>query len=233
MDKELSFVEHLDELRLRIIISLAVLAVSSCMAFLYASEIIVILKSPASGVIDRLVFFNPADAFMVYIKVSLFAGLVVSMPVIFYQLWGFVSPAIDERIRKNGLLFLAATAGMFTAGGSFGYFVLLPAAFKFLLSFARDGLEPLISVSSYISFVIGFVLACGAVFEMPVLSYLLSRMGIINHLIMRRAWKYALIFIFIAAAIITPTPDIFNMTMLAIPMLLLYEVSIWVSWLVK
>ncbi len=233
MDKESSLVEHLEELRLRILISLAVLVISTCVAFPYASKVIAILKYPARGVIDRLAFFHPVDAFMAYFKVSFFVGLIVSMPVILYQLWVFVSPAIDEKIRKKGIVLLVSSTGMFLAGAAFGFFVLLPAAFKFLLSFSRDGLEPIISVLNYTSFVMGFILGCGVVFEMPILSYLLSKMGVINHIILRRAWKYALILIFIAAAVITPTPDVFNMTMMAIPMLLLYELSIWVSWFAR
>lgn len=229
----MSLVEHLEELRARVIKSLAVLAVSSALAFPHASKLIAILKFPASGMIDKLVFFNPSDAFMTSIKVSFFAGLIASMPVILFQLWMFLSPAIDSRLARNSIIFLAFSSGAFLAGLAFGFFMLLPAAFKFLLSFSRDGLEPLISVSGYTSFVMGIVLGCGAVFEMPILSYLLSKMGIVNHRMLRKAWKYAVIFIFIAAAILTPTPDVFNMTMLAIPMLLLYELSIWVSMLAR
>ena len=141
----------------------------------------------------------------------------------------FISPAMEEKMRKYGLIFGISFAAAFICGGLFGFFLLLPAALKFLLNFAKESLEPVISVSKYTSFAMGLVLGCGLVFEMPVLSYLLSKTGIISSGFLRSKWKYAVIVIFIIAAMITPTPDIFDMTILALPMLLLYELSIWVS----
>lgn len=227
--KELTLVEHIEELRRRIIVSLVFFTLFSIAIFPYVPDLLAILKAPSSGMIDKLVFFNPAEAFLVYIKIALASGLVLSVPVILYQLWAFISPAIGPKAGGYGLGFLVFSVGAFVLGGSFGFFVLLPAALKFLLSFAGDSLEPLISVSSYTSFVLGLILCSGIVFEMPVLSFLLSRLGIINYRFLRKIWKYAVVAIFIVAAIVTPTPDIFNMTILAIPMLFLYELSIWVS----
>lgn len=229
MDKELTLVEHLEELRRRIVVSLILVAVISVFAFPFTSRVLTILKAPSSGMIEKLVFFNPAEAFLIHIKISFFTGLVISIPVILYQLWAFISPAIEYKTKRNGLLFLFSSVGAFALGVSFGFFVLLPTALKFLLEFAGGALEPLISVSSYMSFVLGLTLGCGLVFEMPVLSFLLSKLGIINHRFLRKVWKYAVLIIFIIAAIVTPTPDVFNMTILALPMLILYEVSIWVS----
>jgi len=229
MDKELTLVEHLEELRRRIIVSLVLVIIFSVFAFPFAPRALAILKAPSSGMIPRLVFFSPPEAFLIHIKIAFFIGLMLSMPVILYQLWAFIAPAIAYNTRRRGFLFLFSSVGAFICGASFGFFILLPTALKFLLGFSRDTLEPMISVSSYISFVLGLVLGCGLVFEMPVLSYLLSKIGLINHRFLRRVWKYAVIIIFIIAAVVTPTPDVFNMTALAIPMLFLYEVSIWVS----
>ena len=229
MDKELTLVEHLEELRRRIIISLILITAISVFAFPFTPRVLTILKAPSSGMIEKLVFFNPSEAFLIHIKIAFFVGLAISMPVIMYQLWAFISPAIEYKTKKHGLLFLLSSLGTFIGGASFGFFVLLPAAFKFLLSFSGDSLDPVISASSYISFVLGLTLGCGLVFEMPVLSFLLSKIGIINYRFLRKTWKYAAIAIFIAAAIVTPTPDVFNMTIVAIPMLFLYELSIWVS----
>jgi len=117
----------------------------------------------------------------------------------------------------------------FFSGILFGYFFLLPAALKFLIGFASGVLQPMISVSEYLSFVLGLLLGCGLVFEMPVLSFLLARLGMLDYRLLRRSWKYAVLVIFIIAAIITPTPDAFNMCLMALPMLGLYEVSIWVA----
>jgi len=229
MDKELTLVEHLEELRRRIIVSLILVTVISVFAFPFTSKVLTILRAPSSGMIEKLVFFNPAEAFLIHIKIAFFTGLVISVPVILYQLWAFISPAIGHKTKRHGILFLISSIGTFALGVSFGFFVLLPTALKFLLTFAGDALEPVISVSSYMSFVLGLTLGCGLVFEMPVLSFLLSKLGIINHRFLRSVWKYAVIIIFIIAAIVTPTPDVFNMTILALPMLFLYEVSIWVS----
>ena len=229
MDKELTLIGHLEELRRRIIISsIAVIAIS-VLAFPLAYKALEILKAPSAGMIEKLAFFTPAEAFLVHIKVAFFIGLVFSMPVILYQVWLFISPAIGDKMRRMGAMFLFSSLGAFASGAAFGYFILLPAALKFLLSFSAESLAPVISVSGYISFVLGLILGSGLVFEMPVLSYLLTKIGVINHRYLRRIWKYAVVAIFIAAAIVTPTPDVFNMTIMAIPMLVLYEISIWVS----
>lgn len=229
MYKELTFVEHLEELRRRIIISLILITIASILAFPFAPTILAVLKAPSLGVIGKLIFFNPSEAFLIHIKIAFFAGFAVSMPVILYQLWAFISPAIETNTKKYSLLFLFFSIAAFIVGASFGFFLLVPAAIKFLLSFSGDSLEPLISASSYISFVLGLTLGCGLVFEMPVLSFILSKIGIINYHFLRRVWKYAVVIIFIIAALVTPTPDVFNMTIVAIPMLFLYELSIWVS----
>ena len=225
----LTLVGHIEELRRRIIISVAAVGAVTVFAFPFSPGILSALKSPASGVIEKLIFFDPAEAFLIHIKISFFTGLVISMPVLLYQSWAFISPAAGYKVKRQGLLFLFCSVGAFASGAAFGFFILLPAALKFLLGFAGPALEPLISASSYVSFVIGLTLGPGLVFEMPVLSYLLSRMGVIDYRFLRRAWKYAVVVIFIVAAVVTPTPDAFNMTILALPMLALYEVSIWVA----
>lgn len=225
----MTLVEHLEELRKRIIIALVSLAMVSALAFPFASKVLAILKYPSSGTIEKLAFFAPQEALLVHIKISFFIGFLISIPIILYQLWAFVSPAIDERVRRSGTAFLISSSAVFACGALFGYFILIPTAIKFLMSFSHDNLKPVISISSYTSFVMGLVLSSGLVFEMPVLSYLLSRVGIINPRLLRSKWKYAVVIILLIAGIVTPTPDVFNMIILAIPMLLLYKVSIWAS----
>lgn len=229
MDKGLTLVGHLEELRRRIMISAISITLIGIFMFPFSHKILAILESPGSGTVGKLVFFDPAEAFLIHIKIAFFAGLAISMPIVLYQLWAFISPAIEYNAKRQGLPFLFFSLGAFICGASFGFFVLLPAALKFLLGFSGDTLQPLISASSYISFVLGLTLGSGLVFEMPVLSSILSRMGVIDHRLLRKAWKYAVIVIFIIAAVVTPTPDVFNMTILAVPMLILYEASIWVS----
>jgi sec-independent protein translocase protein TatC len=233
MERELSLVEHLAELRMRIIISLVALGLSCVLSFPFAPFLLKILKNPALGIIDKLAFFSPQEAFLIYVNLSLFSGWLISMPVILYQVWAFISPAIEERQKKHigSFIFFCFTA--FICGGLFAYFILIPPALKFLMGFASDELEPIISAQKYISFLTSLIWGSGFVFQMPVLSFILTKLKIIHPRALRNKYKYAIVIIFILAAAITPTTDIFNMLMLAIPMLFLYELSIWVSFFVR
>ena len=229
MERELSLVEHLAELRIRIIISLVAFGLSCGLSFPFASLLLKILKDPASGIIDKLAFFSPQEAFLIYVNLSIFSGWLISMPVILYQVWAFISPAVEEGQKKHigSFIFFCFTA--FICGGLFAYFILIPPALKFLMGFAKDELEPVISAQKYISFLTSLIWGCGFVFQMPVLSFILTKLKVIHPRALRNKYKYAIVIIFILAALITPTTDIFNMLMLAIPMLFLYELSIWVS----
>ena len=229
MDRELTFVEHLEELRRRIIISLASLVAGSVASLPFAPAILTILKMPASGSIGKLVFFSPQDAFLIYMRIGFMCGFILAFPVVVYHFWAFISPAINERFRKNIAYFMSFCVAAFIMGASFAFFVLLPKALIFLLSFGSNDLQPVISATNYVSFVTGIILAAGLVFQMPVLSFILTKIGMINAGMLRRKFPIAIIAIFIAAAIITPTVDAFNMLILAVPMLALYEVSIWIS----
>lgn len=229
MDRPLTWIEHLEELRKRIIISLIILGIASVGSLPFAQRLLEVLKWPAKGTIEKLAFFSPQEAFLIYMRVALLSGLVVSMPIILYQVWAFIAPAIEERLKKRATSFILFCFTAFITGIFFAYFMLIPPALKFLLSFANDQLEPVISAGKYISFVVSLILASGVVFQMPVLSLVLTKLGIITPPILRKKYKYAIVIIFIVAAIITPTPDAFNMLILALPMLFLFEVSIWVS----
>ncbi|MBU0605518.1 MAG: twin-arginine translocase subunit TatC [Candidatus Omnitrophica bacterium] len=233
MNKEFTVTEHLEELRRRILLALAAVIISALVIMPLSSYILRFLRSPASGSIERLVYFGPEEAFLLYMRVSLIAGLIVSFPVIMFQFWAFVSPAINRNVRKHALVFVFFSSLVFILGCAFAYYVLLPMALNFLLNMGRGELEPVISATRYISFVTGFMLACGLVFEMPVLSYFLTKIGLISAASLRRKFKYAVIIIVVAAAVITPTGDAFNMILLALPMFALYEVSIWVSFFAK
>ena len=233
MEKELTLVAHLGELRQRLIICLSAVFLTSLVGFYFSSYIVKFLKNAAGGAVGKLFYFSPQEAFGVYLKVSLFFGLFVSMPVIIYEIWAFVSPALEGKFKKGSLYFILLSCLAFFAGCVFSYRVLLPSALKFLLSFGTDELVAVLSATRYISFVVTFIFLTGLVFEMPVVSFLLSKMGILNYRFMRKNFKYAVVFIFILAAVITPTTDIFNMLILAVPMLFLYEVSIWVSFFAR
>ena len=148
-------------------------------------------------------------------------------------LWAFLSPALEDRFRKSSSIFIISSFASFITGGLFAYNILLRPAMNFLLGFASDSLEPVISASKYIEFVIAIIVGCGIVFQMPVLSFILTRIGVVNARMLRKKYTYAIVVIFIAAAVITPTADIFNMLLLAIPMVVLYEASIWVSFFAR
>ncbi|MFH1190266.1 MAG: twin-arginine translocase subunit TatC [Candidatus Omnitrophota bacterium] len=233
MDKEFTITEHLEELRRRALISLFAVIIAAAAAFPLSSHILRFLKYPSGGLIERLVYFGPEEAFVLYVRVSLIAGFIAAFPVIMFQLWAFVSPAMGKDFRKSTLLFALFSSLVFISGCAFAYYMLLPAALDFLLKMGQGELEPVISATRYISFVTGFMLACGAVFEMPVLSYFLTKAGVIGARGLRSKFKYAAVLIVIAAAVITPTGDAFNMFLLALPMFALYEVSIWVSFFTK
>ena len=229
MDRELTLVEHLNELRKRIIIALISLGIGTILSLPFAAYLLRILRSPAAGLIEKLAFFSPQEGFLIYMRVSFLCGFLIAFPVVAYQLWAFVSPAIEERFKRYIIHFVLFSTITFLAGALFAYLVLLPKALKFLLSFGMDDLEPVISASRYISFVTTIILGCGLIFQMPVLSYLLTKLGLVNARILRKKFKYAIVIIFVIAAVITPTTDIFNMSLLAVPMLFLYEISIWIS----
>ncbi|MDD5135981.1 MAG: twin-arginine translocase subunit TatC [Candidatus Omnitrophica bacterium] len=226
---EFTVTEHFEELRRRVIFSVLALIAATAVSVPFSPVVLKFLKYPSGGAIERLVFFGPEEAFLIYMRISVSAGVVIALPVMLFQLWAFLSPAIDERFRKYAFLFVSVSFLVFLLGCSFSYFILLPAALKFLLSIGRTDLEPVISAARYISFVTGLILACGIVFEMPVVSFFLTRIGVINAGMLRRKFLYAVVVIMIIAAVITPTGDAFNMLMLALPMLALYEVSVWVS----
>lgn len=229
MDKKISLTQHLTEARSRIIASLIFLVISIALSFPFAKQLIKILKLPAQGLIDKLVFFSPEEGFLIYMRVSFALGIIISLPFILYQFFRFVLPAIDN-LKRNLIIFLVLICLLvFIAGVVFAYFLLLPNMLKFLLSFNSQDLQPLIAASQYISFVTNVLLIFGLVFQMPVISFLLTKLGIINARFLISKAKYIILAIFIIAAILTPTTDVFNLLVLAIPMLALYGVSILVS----
>lgn len=228
-----SVLDHLEELRRRLWACIAAITVATVVSFHWAEQIIVWLKRPAGVALPRLAFFGPAEAFTAYLNVSVACGIVLAMPVVLAQLWAFLRPGLTEREREHGALFVWAGSALFLAGGALAYGVLLPAALTFLLGFGHQTLEPVISISQYLGFTTTVLLAAGAVFELPLAIYLLSKLGVVTPRVLRRQWRVAYVVILVVAALITPTPDAVTMLLLAVPMLALYEVSIFVSWLAK
>jgi len=232
-DKEMRFTEHLEELRRRIISAVVTLVLTCVVSFFicynYRKEILNILIKP----VGKLHFLSPTEAFMAYLKISLIAGLLVALPVVLYQVWFFVAPGLKQKERKYVFTFLPVVFFLFLCGASFAYFVLIPVGVKFLLSLATPDLLPMITVDRYLSFVFMLMLGCGIIFEIPVLVFFLTKLGLVSAEMLIKKWKYIVLSIFIISAIVTPTPDVFNQIILAIPMFLLYGISIWVSLLAR
>ena len=225
------FLEHLEELRQRILKSLAALIVFSCASFAATDWILNFLTYPNSHLAKpaKLIFLKPTAMLMLRMEIALAAGLIASLPVILYQLWQFISPGLLPTERKYMTPVILMTCFCFLVGGSFAYFVMIPVVLPFLFSLGTQAIEANINISDYMSFVLRLILATGLVFELPMVAFFLARFGLITPAFLRKFRKYSYVVIFIVAAIITPTPDPVNQTILAIPLMLLYEISIWVT----
>lgn len=228
-DKRFPLGAHLDELRQRILRVVLVVLFFTAVSFYFAKDLIQFLKWPSLGQIDTLSVFSPTAVILVYMKVALTAGFIGSLPLGLYEAWMFISPALDSRRIKNGFFFIFFGTLFFLAGAAFNFFILIPASVKFLLGLGGGELQYLISLESYVSFVLFLMLAGGLIFEMPILAFILSKYEILTSRKMIGGWRVAVVIILIAAAILTPTPDTVNMLLLSLPMFLLYFVCIGVA----
>ena len=247
-NSKLPLTQHLSELRKRILISIAVLFTAFLFVFNYSEELFDILTFPLKSEIKldvtspyihiihktpvSLVFLAPAEAFWMHMKVSFFAALIFVLPVIFYQLWKFISPGLLANEKKYLIPFLASSTILFLTGASFCFVIILPFAMTFLLGYKTGSLTPMISVGSYVDFCMKFILAFGAIFELPLAIIFLAKFGIVTPAGLAKNRKYAILVSFIAAAILTPTPDAFNQTLMAVPIIILYEIGILLSRLI-
>lgn len=219
----MSFLDHLEELRQRLIKSLIAVVIFSIGAYFISEWLVNVVSAPLHEV--GVYFKAPAEAFLVRLKISIFAGAVVAAPVLFYQLWMFVGPGLYRSEVKIVIPIVLSSTIFFLIGGGFCFFYVIPLAIRFLLTFATENMQPMIMIGDYISFAGMMVLAFGLVFELPVASFILGRMGVIDHKLLAKGRKYSLIGILILAAILTP-PDVISQILLAGPLYLLYEISI-------
>jgi sec-independent protein translocase protein TatC len=224
--EKMPFMEHLGELRVRIVRALIALLVGLGIALPFSERITDFLARPVTRLGYKLIFTSPAEAFWVQMKVALIAGLFLAAPAILWQVWAFVAPGLYEHERKYALPFVVLGSIMFLAGGAFALFVVTPYAINFLLSYARSTLQPMITIENHIDFMLKFTLAFGGVFELPLLLTILSRIGVVNAKMLAKNRKYAILGAFIAGAVLTPTPDAFNQALMAGPLIILYEVGI-------
>ncbi len=233
----MSFLEHLEELRRRIIYSFVSIIVAFLGCWFYSSYFVDLMQRPIAaalrnhGLPEKLVVLSPTDAFNTYIHVGLVAGIFLASPFVLYQLWLYISPALYPSERKLVLPFMFSTVGLFVAGGAFAYFLVFPASMNFLIDTGSQ-FQQMITVEKYSELFMAIIIGLGIIFEMPILVFFLALFGIVNAGFMWRTLRYAILAIFAIAGIVTPTTDIMNMCMFAAPMVVLYMISILVAFLV-
>ncbi len=231
--KKLDIITHLEELRRRILVSLAFFLFFAVLAFLKINEIMIFVKRPIDGLVDDLIFISPTEAFTSYLKVALLVGFIVSFPFILYHAWAFLSPAFQKNVKRRIVLWFLLALILFISGLGFSYFIAIPFALNFLISFGENVARAEIALGKYISFFGALILVGGVIFEIPIGIALLVDIGFVNTKSLRKKRHYALLAVMIFAAIITPTQDILNMLIFAFPMLLLYEVGIIIGRIVE
>ena len=227
---EMPFLEHLEELRWRLIRIIVAIFLGAIAVYFVSNEALKFLVIPFNRVAGtkQLIFLEPTGGFMIHLQISFFGGLIVALPLIFYQLWKFIAPGLYEKERGWTLLLIAVSTFSFLIGAAFAYFIIIPLGLSFLLGFESEILAANLTVTKYLSFVLTLIFVSGLVFEMPLIAFALTKIGLLTPQFMREKRRYGIVFILIAAALLTP-PDVATQSLLAIPLLLLYEISIWVS----
>jgi sec-independent protein translocase protein TatC len=233
----MGFLEHLEELRKRIIYCIVAVAVGFFACWGYAERIYDIMQKPImvalqhNGMSEKLVYLNPTEPFNMYLKVAALAGLFVTSPFVLYQVWAFISPGLYRNEKRYVVPFMISTVSLFLAGGVFGYKLVYPQALEFLIGYGKQ-FQPMITIGEYTDLFLTIIIGMGVIFEMPILVFFLSLMGIVSAGWMWRNLRYSILVIFIIAAIVTPTTDILNMCIFAAPMVGLYVLSIAIAYIV-
>ena len=235
----MSFLEHLEELRARLIYAVIGLAVAFALCLFFANQLWSFISAPAiqalknTGASPNLVFIKPTEAFAtIWMKAPMLASVFLASPWVLYQVWAFIAPGLYKRERRWAAPFILCTAGLFILGGAFAYFVAFRYALEFLLSIGRDiHVTPMITATEYFDLFVNATLGIGLVFELPVLLFFLTLLRIVSPAFLLRNTRYAILIIAIIAAIVTPTPDIFNMMLFTVPMWGLFFVGVFASYL--
>ena len=231
---KMSFLDHLDELRRRIIVSLVGVLVGCLISFTFVTRIYAFVMQPLAAMLppgSKLVWTEPTEAFMLYLKMALLAGIIMAAPVILWQVWLFISPGLYAREKKIAIPFIALGSVGFVLGAAFSHYVLFPVTWRFLASFTNEYTMFMPKIASTFSLYAKMMLGMGVIFQMPTLVYFLARLGLVSARFLLRHFKYAVLAIFIIAAVITPTGDPMTQTVFAAPMILLYLISIVIAWL--
>jgi len=232
VSREMPFLEHLEELRRRIIWSVASIAVAFAVCWTFAQQLVDLASVPIrSNPAVQLSILRPQDIFSLYFKVTLVAALFLAAPMVLTQAWLFIAPGLHRHERRWAIPFVASASLLFAAGGAFGYFIAFPAALQFLLDWiVAARLVPMIDVNEYFSLFFTIILALGVIFQIPAVIFVLSRIGLVTAGLLARKFKYALLGSVVIAAVITPTQDFANLLIIAGPIVALYGVGIAVAW---
>ena len=220
-DGSMSILAHLEELRWRLIRSIIAVIVCSGICYYFIEDIMAFISQP----VGKLYYLQPSEAFFTYLKVSICCGFILALPIVFYQLWCFVLPALTIKERYIAAVIVPSSVILFLSGLAFSFFLVMPAALKFFGGFGSESLLPMFSVARYFYFLFSFILPFGFVFELPLVVVIAAKLGLLSSKFLGEKQRYVIFFSFVIGAIITPTPDIFTQTMIALPMIVLYELS--------
>ena len=216
--------DHLQEFRKRLIICLVVVAIAALACYNYVDDIIALLSGPAG----KLYFMNPSEVFFTYMEIALYAGILFTLPVLLYEVWAFVAPALWPEERRAVLVILPTAVILFYVGLVFAYYLVIPAAVTFFMGLATQTLQPMFSLESYLSFILALTLPFGFIFELPLIVVFLAKIGLVTGDFLKGKRKILIVIAFIFAAVVSPTTDIFTQTMIAVPLIVLYEISLFI-----
>lgn len=232
-EQTMTLADHLGELRRRLIVSVAAIAAGFLVCYYFSEGLYDVLSAPLKPALpegtDFIAFTGVTEPFFVYMKVAFVGGVILSSPVVLYQVWAFIAPGLYDNERRWFIGVVAASVVLFSGGALFAYFVVFPFAFEYLLGFSKDDLRPVLSMGLYFSLVTRLLIAFGVAYQMPLVVLVLSRLGIVTSRQLLRWWRYALILILVASAVLTPTPDVFNQLLMAGPLMVLYAVSVVIA----
>ncbi len=229
-DHAMTIVEHLEELRRRLLIAFAALGIGTAIGWLFVDRVIDFLVRQLQ--VSQVVFFAPTEALFIRLKIALLIGVFIGLPVILYQFWAFVAVGLTRTEQRAVVGLLPPSIILFLAGAAFGLFVIMPVGIRVLLSYQTETLRPMLAISPALSFLMAFVLAFGFVFQLPIVIVFLARLGLVTPATLAAGRRYAVVGIVVLSALLTPGTDVVSQMLMAIPTYVLYEISIWLARLV-
>lgn len=230
LEANMTLTEHLRDLRKRLVASLIAVTIGFAIVYGFAEQVFALLQLPLLNAIPeghdrRMMFTGVAQPFIIYLKVGIFGGIILALPVILYQIWLFIAPALYQRERRYMAPFIILSLLSFAVGASFAYFIAFPFSFTYFMGYTSESIQPMISVNEYLNFVTKMILGFGLMFELPLVMFILGKIGIVNARMLSRNRQWAALLIAVASAIFTPA-DVISMTVMAVPLYILFEVSI-------